>query len=663
MVLDGAILDYETLEDFDDVRFEGEWTLFRTFGTKKQRGSILPKASQVFSDAVSAATNTAENGSPSGIFGSLRNGKSPFKSPQLPQGKQSIQDLKRSDSFTMPPSDSSGTAAMPRTPTESPSQVTDILTGVLVVLQLYDVNPVMTVQAFSQVFFWIAAELFNRILSRKKYLCRSKAVQIRMNITVLDDWVRLNGLPAKTAGQHFEPVLQLLQWLQTQSNVNSFDDLIGTVQGLKSLNPLQMRRAVKEYKFEVGEGRMDEECVAYMGQMQKDWENRRVQSSVRALRAEQTKSEGQAKEEGSVGTPIDALFDGSTSLADFIPATGPECFGELLDSRFMLPFRLPEDPAYLVAAPIKEAVYSNFFSSSPFLSDSKSASRSSFSSSRPFEYRIPARKKLRQMPDDFFSWLKKQEAERRHVKTPKLSQLQPVLEPPLGPSTKDNIATSRPDVPREIAQSPNARSPLPGIQEDENTIPRGSVRPASLVSPTVDPSFPSPGLRTSSSIDQLRQKAQVPFQPVPSSQHIRSESFELRIRKATNSLHEKRVPAPSPKHQSLDAFHAMSPPLRSPPRISNGNRPHYRLARESRENLKDAGGQQDIPQSPSGSSRTFSVISPKSLTSSQSSESGKKKWWKIGRKEGSEDSTGSGGRGGSSPTAPGGLRRSGVSDR
>ncbi|ODO09524.1 hypothetical protein I350_03127 [Cryptococcus amylolentus CBS 6273] len=82
----------------------------------------------------------------------------------------------------------------------------------------------------------------------------SKALQIRMNRTALDDWIRSNGLPAKIATQHLAPVSQLLQWLQCLSQIKEFDTLIGTVQGMKAINPLHMRRAVRDYRYEVNEG-------------------------------------------------------------------------------------------------------------------------------------------------------------------------------------------------------------------------------------------------------------------------------------------------------------------------------------------------------------------------------------------------------------------------
>jgi hypothetical protein len=47
-----------------------------------------------------------------------------------------------------------------------------------------------------------------------------------------------------------------------------------------------MRRAVRDYKYEVNEGRMTEECVQYLTQLQKDWERHRIRLGVEAMRKE-----------------------------------------------------------------------------------------------------------------------------------------------------------------------------------------------------------------------------------------------------------------------------------------------------------------------------------------------------------------------------------------
>lgn len=53
-----------------------------------------------------------------------------------------------------------------------------------------------------------------------------------------------------------------------------------------SLMIYQMRRAVRDYKYEINEGRMTDECIQYLAQLQKDWERHRVKVGVEALRKE-----------------------------------------------------------------------------------------------------------------------------------------------------------------------------------------------------------------------------------------------------------------------------------------------------------------------------------------------------------------------------------------
>ena len=67
-------------------------------------------------------------------------------------------------------------------------------------LDLYDIHSVITAQITSQLLYWLGAELFNRVLSNRKYLARTKAMQIRMNISILEDWARTNNRQP----EHFE---------------------------------------------------------------------------------------------------------------------------------------------------------------------------------------------------------------------------------------------------------------------------------------------------------------------------------------------------------------------------------------------------------------------------------------------------------------------------
>ena len=520
-LLDSAFLEHETLEEVSDVRFEGEWNLFGRPLTLRKKRDTIPRAGSIFANGSGNGNGTLSNhgSSPSvsAIFGAVKE-NSPFKTPSRPQ---SMQDMKMKTPRL-------GDHDTPSTPlagdnTIEPSRVTDILSSVLLVLQLYEINPAIIVQAFSQVFFWVSCELFNRILTRKKYLCRSKAVQICMNITVLDDWVRANGLPVKTSTRHFEPLTQLLQWLQCLSQITDFDTLIVTMQNMRSINPLQLRRAVKDYKYEVGEGRMTEECAQYLNQVQKDWEKRRAEIGRERMRQASTSSIA-----GPVASSIDDLFDGSTQLSEWIPESPPECLGELLDSRFMIPFTLPSDPEHLVATPPFDMAFKMLAPNTPFITDdasnsSRPASRASYSSSRPLAFRIPDPRTLRRLPSDFFSWLKNQEAEHRLKRDgPKPKTLVPARDPPLKLESDDTPSKS---------VSINT-SHLKRESTGQDITPTAILASSSIGS---NVGFPSPGLMTSDSIDELRVKARrqvhsADFQPVRPAAHQREESFELAVR-------------------------------------------------------------------------------------------------------------------------------------
>lgn len=564
------------------------------------------------------------------MLGALRDNvvaASPLKSLT---SRASIQDLRSGHGQRGSSVDSLATVVGNGTDSISPRQITDILSGVLMVLQLYEVNPAITIQAFSQIFFWIACEMFNRILTRKKYLCRSKAVQIRMNITVLEDWVRANGLPIQTATKYLEPTNQLLRWLQCLSQVREFDTLIGTMQTLKDINPLQMRKAVRDYRYEVNEGRMTDECTQYLAQLQKDWEKRRIEIGAETVRA-QRQGMGDEPPTGvdmEDSTPIDSLFDGTTALTDFVPTSAPESFGELLDSRHMLPFLLPSGIDFLVATPPTDAAFANAPLHTPFPDGTKMSlpgSRASFASSRSMGWAVPDAKKLRRLPRDFFAWMKAKEAERRHGRDPLKPKngMQPAFDPPLGP----NQRLTRPSL--EI----RGLSAVGEADEERTPVDNGMGSLGSSVSTPskLGAGLPSPGLRTSGSLDRMWQQSGLsrsPFETVhPGPQ--RKDSFELEQRCSRSILLNEDSPAfvtptraprsdvPIPTTSSIFTRSPMSP----------------RGASYDSSNSKNLG-----PASPTGS-YSGSECSP------NMAEEGKRKWWKFGRtaSSGSMGSVGSDG--------------------
>ncbi|KAH8921867.1 hypothetical protein BT69DRAFT_1243769 [Atractiella rhizophila] len=313
-LLDEAMLEYEALPGFEDVRFEGEWNMLKKLTARAKRDS--------------------------------KNTPSAFNAPGSP--KRSSKDPRSRQNSSMPGNGLSD--PMQETDRYSPRTITSLLSSTLFILQCYEIHPSVVVQAFSQVFYWLACEIFNRILMKKKFLCRSKAIQIRLNASVLEDWARVNRMPTKLVTVHFTPLNQLLQWLQCLSGETSIDGLIGTIHNLRSLNPFQLRKAVRDYRYEVDETRMPEECNQYLLQVQKQWERQRLESKMHAEREGKLGDDSDAKSDTSdVEKMIDDVFSSPASYARYSPPGGVECLGELLDSRYMLPFALPSSAEMLLS--------------------------------------------------------------------------------------------------------------------------------------------------------------------------------------------------------------------------------------------------------------------------------------------------------------------------
>ncbi|KXN67973.1 DIL-domain-containing protein, partial [Conidiobolus coronatus NRRL 28638] len=148
----------------------------------------------------------------------------------------------------------------------SPSTITNILGNTLFVLQTYEVHPMLVHHILNQLIYFISCHLFNQILKHKKYCCRSRAMQIRMNITNIEDWIRNHGSSPLVhhLNHHFKPLIQLLQLLQIFSSHTSSQEFIDTLKSLEELNPLQIKRASENYRYETDEPRVPDEVYDYI---------------------------------------------------------------------------------------------------------------------------------------------------------------------------------------------------------------------------------------------------------------------------------------------------------------------------------------------------------------------------------------------------------------
>lgn len=301
-VLDPAMLEHETIPGFEDIAFQNEWKIFKRKSTVKE---------------------------------------------------QPLEKRYR------PPSPKQRAKPAPR-------NVTSLLSSTLFVLDLYDVHSVITAQIISQLLYWLGCELFNRVMSNRKYLARTKAMQIRMNVSMVEDWARTNNRQAEhyeggemdssgettmdAAKRHLAPVIQLLQWLQCFSSLNADDleALVDTLQQLKRLTPQQLIHSATHYRPEVGEKGLPASAMKYLLAIQKET----------ALK----KDRRQSTTESLPSTPVTGSFNGNgLSTPRSVNMKSPSIRGAdsddedstpkglLLNPAYMLPFALPSVTDMLVS--------------------------------------------------------------------------------------------------------------------------------------------------------------------------------------------------------------------------------------------------------------------------------------------------------------------------
>lgn len=225
LVLNTSILDYQTIPGLDEIHYQSEWRIFRS--NKK------PKSH-----------------------------------------KEEMEEIYR------PPTPK-------RKMLPSPRNVTSILSSVLFVMDLYEVHPIIVQELISQIFYWLGTVLFNRVMANRKYLARSRAMQIRLNISAIEDWARSNNRKPDdikdefhTGGgrqypsisdlcrKHFTPLVELLQWLQCFTAIgNDLANVSATLQQLSALNSNQLQHVANKYRAEVGEKPLSKEYKLYLSQL------------------------------------------------------------------------------------------------------------------------------------------------------------------------------------------------------------------------------------------------------------------------------------------------------------------------------------------------------------------------------------------------------------
>lgn len=248
----------------------------------------------------------------------------------------------------------------------SPRAITSLLSSTLFVLDLYDIHSVIVAQILAQLFYWIGAELFNHILCSKTYLARTKAMQIRMNVSTLEDWARANNRSpehyengsltssgentVEAARKHLMPVIQLLQWLQCFSSLGDDPEALeNTLKQLTLLTPQQLLHSSGNYRCEVGEKGLPKAARKRLLAMQREARKHRENMRKERQRLTTTKSTAATSNHTPPRTPSASHEDFISSPTSIRTPNGIDVRDDddidseqlLMDPAHMLQFTLP----------------------------------------------------------------------------------------------------------------------------------------------------------------------------------------------------------------------------------------------------------------------------------------------------------------------------------
>lgn len=96
------------------------------------------------------------------------------------------------------------------------------------ILNSHGVDPEIVNQIFKQLFYFIGANTFNNLVLRKEMCHWSKGIELRYNISHLEQWIRDSRLQDSGASETLEPVIQASQLLQarkTDSDIGGICDM------------------------------------------------------------------------------------------------------------------------------------------------------------------------------------------------------------------------------------------------------------------------------------------------------------------------------------------------------------------------------------------------------------------------------------------------------
>lgn len=322
-VIQKTLINYTTIEDVKQTLYKRDWNFFKKRKqaklvkkeqerkAQKQQELELQKSKSRSSDHNEDATSAQEEESSDNID---------------PEGNEPMFDTEILKHL-YPPS-------LEEQMKPSPMKIVQIFGALSYVLNLHQIHPLFQQQCLSIAINWFSTTVFNLILKdkKKKVLSRARAVQIRLNLSTLESWVRNNDINVprpkliddfiwerfpytliqdlgdidlnnptlhsittfkalkddtdktitdetnslfyyqtfhQIAFLHLGPVFEMLQWLQIFSSLDSEESLENTIKLLPQLTSTQLLKVVDKYNYEVNEHKFNSKLRKHLSKLSK----------------------------------------------------------------------------------------------------------------------------------------------------------------------------------------------------------------------------------------------------------------------------------------------------------------------------------------------------------------------------------------------------------
>jgi hypothetical protein len=130
-------------------------------------------------------------------------------------------------------------------------------------------NPLISFQVFQSVFRQLNNYLIEQLLENKSLCCRSRAQQIQLNLSMIQQWIKENktlknfGINVTKLLEEFSPSVGLFQFLQVATTIRSVSELKEVLESFHA--PIvYIHTVMSQYRFESNEQSFQESIELYV---------------------------------------------------------------------------------------------------------------------------------------------------------------------------------------------------------------------------------------------------------------------------------------------------------------------------------------------------------------------------------------------------------------